>query len=115
MLSSFHSLHRVQKAGLSTIVHKPCSFLIYLAFQDSINLEQKLSSQIFKELRSQNSSISGFSISYVMMRTDSTNKKEKLILVETTKILPKDEKNKLEKYLRVRTENDSAKVIINER
>lgn len=91
------------------------NFAKMMAFQDSINTEQRLSSQVFKELRSQNPSISGFSISYVMMRTDSTNKREKLILVETTKVLPKDEKITLENYLRVRTENDSAKVIINQR
>ena len=91
------------------------NFAKMMAFQDSINFEQRLSSQVFKELRSQNPSISGFSISYVMMRTDSTNKREKLILVETSKTLPMEEKVKLKNYLRVRTENDSAKVIINER
>lgn len=91
------------------------NFAKMIAFQDSINLEQRLSSQVFKELRSQNPNISGFSISYVMMRTDSTNKKEKLILVETKEPLEKEEKDKLKNYLRLRTENDSAKVIINER
>ena len=49
------------------------NFAKMIAFQDSINFEQRLSSQVFKELRSQNPEVSGFSISYVMLRTDSTN------------------------------------------
>ncbi len=91
------------------------NFAKMISFQDSINMEQRLSAQVFKELRSQYKDISGFSISYVMVRTDSTNRKEKLILVETNKPLPKEEKDKLKNYLRLRVENDSAKVIINEK
>ena len=91
------------------------NFAKMISFQDSINMEQRLSAQVFKELRSQYKDISGFSISYVMVRTDSTNRKEKLILVETNKPLPKEEKDKLKNYLRLRVENDSAKVIISEK
>lgn len=91
------------------------NFAKMIAFQDSINLEKRLTSQIFKELRSQNPDISAFSISYVMMKTDSSDQKEKLILVETSKTLEKVEKDKLINYLRIRTKSDSAKVIINEK
>lgn len=90
------------------------SFAKMIAYQDSINSVQDLSSQVFKELRTQNNNIKGFTIGYVMMNTDSTNiaKKKKLILVETAENLSEKQKADLERYLKVRVENDSAKVII---
>ncbi|MFC6266976.1 DUF389 domain-containing protein [Frigoriflavimonas asaccharolytica] len=88
------------------------NFAKVVAFQDSITKSQKLSAQVFKELKSQNPNISEFSISYVVVNTDSTSAKQKIIFVKTEDEMKSDDKEKLKNYLRLRTENDSAKVII---
>jgi uncharacterized hydrophobic protein (TIGR00271 family) len=102
------------KTAEEPIVSKE-NFAKMIAFQDSINSEQKLSEKIFKELRSQNPDVSGFSLSYVMINTDSISRKSKLVLVETKAKISKEEKEKLTNYLRLRVENDSAEVIINQK
>lgn len=83
-----------------------------MAFQDSINTEQKLTLQIFKELKTQGIGVDGFTIGYLLQDEDDKSKKTKMILVETDERLSEEKRKDLENYLKVRIQNDSVRIVI---
>ncbi len=85
-----------------------------IKLQDSMRVEEDLSKQIFRELKTQNPDIKGFSISYVLVNSDSLTKKTKLLLVESSKKLSDKQKTELSNYLKIRVKNDSVKVIVSD-
>lgn len=86
-----------------------------IAIQDSLASENKLSAQVFKELKVQNPDISGLSVSTLTIQRDSTAQNARLIFVETDKALETKQQEAIKKWLRVRVNADSAKVIFRKR
>ena len=82
-----------------------------IAIQDSLASENKLSAQVFKELKVQNPKISGLSVSTLTIQRDSTVQNARLIFVETDQSLEAKQQEAIKKWLRVRVNADSAKVI----
>lgn len=83
-----------------------------MAFQDSISTEQQLTSQVFKELKTQGIGVDGFTIGYLLQDDNDKSKKTKMILVETDKRLSEEKRKDLENYLKVRIQNDSVRIVI---
>ncbi|MDQ3142126.1 MAG: TIGR00341 family protein [Bacteroidota bacterium] len=80
---------------------------------DSINQHQHLSRQIFKELKAQHNEVSSFSIQQSLNITDSTQANIWLAFISSTKKIKKAEKEKIEKWLKVRVTTTHLKILFN--
>lgn len=80
---------------------------------DSVNNQQHLSEQVYKEIASQYPGLTNAIIQPVHILGDSSKQSQSsyLVLLYFEKALQRNEKSKLEKWLKVRLSNDSAKII----
>lgn len=80
---------------------------------DSINNQQLLSTQIYREMDVQYPGLKGAIIQPVVVQGDTSKNKliQYLALLYFSKELKRSEKTKLEKWLKVRLNNDSARIV----
>lgn len=82
-----------------------------LSIQDSINAEERLSKEIFQELKMQDPKIEGFSFTSTKIQRDSANEDTKLALVITNENLNNATKQNVEEFLRIRLKDRKANII----
>lgn len=83
-----------------------------IALQDNLANDNKLSTQVYKELKVQNPNVTGFSVSNVPIQRDSTLQETRLMFIETAKVISEKERVNLENWLKVRVDADSTAQVI---
>jgi len=91
------------------LANKEKKLLQFQSTLDSINQQKNLSRQIFKELKAQHKEVSSFSIQQSINITDSAQTNIWLAFISTTKPIKKDEKEKIEQWLKVRVNANRIK------
>lgn len=82
-----------------------------LSIQDSINKEEKLSREVFDELKLQNPDISGFSFTNTKVQRDSLSNAAKVAMIISSENLTQSERNEIENFLKIRLKDNQAKVL----
>ncbi len=94
----------------NVLAQKEKEIIILKNHVDSMVSQQELSSQVFKELRTQYASFTSLVLQQGTVNTDSASQHVWIAIIESKKTTQPDEKKKIEQWLKVRLKIDQLKI-----